>query len=502
MQVGAPGTEQRKGILISRAGRRRASTRVMASDRTDLRSGEQALQAGSGRFDVRKMRPFQKKRVIIMGAAGRDFHNFNVYYRNNPEFKVVGFTADQIPDIAGRVYPPELAGKLYPKGISIFPESDLPELIRETKADQVVLAYSDLSHEDVMHKASIAEANGADFQLLGPGHTMLVSKKPVIAVCAVRTGCGKSQTTRKIASLLKELGLQAGVVRHPMPYGDLKKQEAQSFKTPEDLDRQHCTVEEREEYYPLITAGFPVYAGVDYAKILKNVEKENDVIIWDGGNNDFPFYKPDLLIVVADPHRPGHELSYHPGETNFRMADVIIINKVDSAKPEDVEKIRENIRKINPKALVIEADSPVSVDDPAAIQGKKALVIEDGPTLTHGGMKFGAGIIAARKFGAAEVVSPKDYAVGTIADTYRKYGHLSDILPAMGYSEQQLKDLEETINRTPCDVVINGSPSDLGRLITVNKPMVRVRYDLEQRTGPDLKAILEAVLEKQLAKAG
>jgi len=443
-----------------------------------------------------KMAEKRRKRVVILGAAGRDFHNFNVFFRNNPEYEVVAFTATQIPDIEGRIYPPELAGELYPNGIPILPEDDLEKIIKEKDVDIVVFAYSDVSHEHVMHLASRAHSAGADFWLLGPKSTMIESKKPVVAVTAVRTGCGKSQTSRKVAQLLQEMGYKVAVIRHPMPYGDLRKQIVQRFASFEDLDRYECTIEEREEYEPYIERGMVVYAGVDYEKILREAEKEADIILWDGGNNDFPFYKPDLWIVVTDPHRPGHELTHHPGETNFRSADVIIINKIDTAYPENVQKIRENIEKVNPNAIVIEAASPIFVDKPELIKGKRVLVIEDGPTLTHGGMSYGAGYIAAKKFGAKEIVDPRPYAVGSIIETYKKYPHLSNILPAMGYGKKQIKELEETINRADADVVIMGTPVDLRRFMNLNKPAVRVKYELEEIGQPKLKDILEEWVKK------
>ncbi len=432
----------------------------------------------------------EKKRVLIMGAAGRDFHNFNVCFRDNEAFEVVGFTATQIPDIEGRVYPPELAGSLYPNGIPIYPEEDLEKLIREKNVDIVVFAYSDVSHEYVMHRASRTIAAGADFLLLGAKGTMLESKKPVISVCAVRTGCGKSQTTRRVADILKKLGKKTAVIRHPMPYGDLTKQIVQRFATYEDLDKHNCTIEEREEYEPHIDRGNVVYAGVDYGKILNEAEKEADVILWDGGNNDLPFYKPDLHIVVADPLRPYHEVTYHPGEANLRMADVVVINKIESAYPEDVQAVRENILEANPDAIVIEAASPIVVDDGEKIRGKRVLVVEDGPTLTHGEMPFGAGVVAAQKYGAAELVDPREFAVGTIAETFEKYPHIGELLPAVGYSERQLKDLEETINKVDADLVVVATPIDLGRVIKMNKPYVRVRYDLQEIGTPTLEDII------------
>ncbi|MEO0285946.1 MAG: cyclic 2,3-diphosphoglycerate synthase [candidate division WOR-3 bacterium] len=431
-----------------------------------------------------------KKRVIIMGAAGRDFHNFNVFFRDNEEFEVVAFTATQIPDIAGRKYPPELAGKLYPEGVPIYHEDELEELIKKYKVDFVVFAYSDVSHEYVMNRASRAMAAGASFMLLGPEHTMIKSSKPVISVCAVRTGSGKSQTTRKVAEILKKLGKKTVVIRHPMPYGDLTKQVVQRFGSHEDLDKHNCTIEEREEFEPHIDRGNVVYAGVDYEKILRQAEQEADVILWDGGNNDFPFFKPDLHIVVADPHRPGHEVTYHPGETNLRMADVIIINKIETAYPEDIQVVRENARASNHKAIIIEAASPIFVEDHEKIKGKKVLVIEDGPTLTHGEMAYGAGYVAAEKYGAAEIVDPRPYAVGSIKETYEKYTQLEVILPAMGYSPKQLKELEDTINSVPADLVIVATPINLGKILNLNKPYVRVRYELQEIGKPDLEDII------------
>ncbi len=438
----------------------------------------------------------EKRKVLILGAAGRDFHNFNVFFRNNPNYEVVAFTATQIPDIEGRVYPPELAGELYPNGIPILAEEDMEKIIKEKGVDIVVFAYSDVPHEHVMDLASRAHAAGADFWLLGPESTMLKSSKPVIAVTAVRTGSGKSQTSRKIFKLLREKGLKVVSIRHPMPYGDLVKQRVQRFASYEDLDKNECTIEEREEYEPYIDMGGVVYAGVDYEAILREAEKEADVIIWDGGNNDFPFYKPDLWIVVADPHRPGHEMKYHPGETNFRAADVIIINKIDTANRDDIQEIYDSIEKANPNAIVIEAASPLFVDKPELIKGKKVLVVEDGPTLTHGGMRYGAGYVAAKRYGAKEIIDPRPYAVGSIVDTYKKYTHLHVILPAMGYGEKQMKELEETINNADADVVVSGTPIDLNRVVKVNKPIVRVRYELDEIGKPDLEDILNDFLKK------
>lgn len=431
------------------------------------------------------------KRVIIMGAAGRDFHNFNVYFRDNAQYRVVAFTATQIPDIEGRKYPAALAGKLYPRGIPIFSEEELTALIKSYKVDEVHFAYSDVSHEYVMHKASQVLAAGANFVLLGPGDTMIKSRKPVVSVCAVRTGSGKSQTTRKVTLTLKAKGRRVVVIRHPMPYGDLVKQKVQRFATYDDLDRYECTIEEREEYEPHIDNGIVVYAGVDYGAILKQAEKEAEVIVWDGGNNDFPFYKSDLEIVVVDPHRAGHELTYHPGETNFRRADVYVVNKIDTADVEKVNLVMANIKQINPKAKVIRANSPIIVKDGSQITGKRVLVIEDGPTLTHGGMRYGAGIVAAQKYGAAEIIDPRAYAVGSIKKTFEKYNHLDKVLPAMGYGEKQISELASTINQIGCDLVVSATPIDLNRVIKVNKPMLRVRYELEEDGTPNLKSVLK-----------
>jgi len=438
----------------------------------------------------------QKIKVVIMGAAGRDFHNFNVYFRNSDAYEVVAFTATQIPGIESRIYPPELAGPNYPRGIPIYPEEQLPKLIKEHDIDQVVFAYSDVSHEYVMHKASIALASGADFRLMGPKTTMLKAKVPVVSVCAVRTGSGKSQTSRQVAKILKNKGLRVVVVRHPMPYGDLRRQVCQRFASYEDLDKYECTIEEREEYEPHIDNGIIVYAGVDYGKILKEAEKEADVIVWDGGNNDLPFYKSDLHIVVADPHRAGHEITYHPGEANLRLANVVIINKVDTADPKNVEQVKENIRVVNPNAIILEAASPITADKPELVKGRRALVIEDGPTLTHGNMPYGAATIMAKRFGAREIVDPKPYAVGSIKETYEKYTHLGAILPALGYGEKQITELKETIDHTPCDVVVIGTPVDLRRVMTINKPTVRVKYELQVLGPVSLEQILEEFLQK------
>ncbi len=436
------------------------------------------------------------KNVIILGAAGRDFHNFNVYYRDRPEYKVVAFTATQIPDIEGKIYPSELAGKNYPEGIPIYSEKDLPELIKKLNADEAVFAYSDISYEYIMRRAAIVQACGANFILLGPKSTMLHSEKPVIAVCAVRTGCGKSQTSRKIFSILRAHGYNVGVIRHPMPYGDLKTQNAQKFVTFADLDTNKCTIEEREEYEPYLEINGKVYAGIDYQEVLKIVENENEIIIWDGGNNDFPFIKPSLHITITDPHRAGHELRYHPGEINLRIADVVIINKMDTAKLEDVETIEKNIRNVNPKCTIIHANSPVTVTEPEKIIGKKVLVIEDGPTLTHGEMSYGAGYIAAQKYNA-DIVNVREHTVGLIKKVCEKYQHLDGkILPAMGYGTKQLKDLVETINNIECDVVVMATPIDLRRVIKIDKECVRVRYELEEIGKPTLEDVLMEFLAK------
>jgi len=434
-------------------------------------------------------------RTLIMGAAGRDFHNFNVFYRDNPEYQVVAFTATQIPNIEGRRYPAELAGSLYPEGIPIYPESELRDLIKSLDVDQVVFAYSDVPHEYVMHKASLVNEGGADFRLMGLRNTQLKSVKPVVSVTAVRTGSGKSQTTRRVALILKDMGFRVAAIRHPMPYGDLVKQKVQRFATYADLDKHECTIEEREEYEPHIDIGVIVYAGVDYEAILRQAEEEVDIIIWDGGNNDFSFYKDDLAIVVVDPHRPGHETSYYPGETNTLHADVFVINKVDTANPDAVIQVRNSIHQLNPDAIVIEGASPLFVDDPEAIRGKRVLVVEDGPTLTHGGMKYGAGFVAARRYGAAEIVDPRPFAVRTIKATYEKYPDTGVILPAMGYGADQMKDLEETINNMDVDLVVSGTPIDLSRIIKINKPLQRVRYELQEIGRPTLVDILKTKFE-------
>ncbi|OAA30693.1 GTPase [Kosmotoga arenicorallina S304] len=438
-----------------------------------------------------------KKKVIIMGAAGRDFHNFNTYFRNNPNYEVVAFTATQIPGIEDKKYPAELAGELYPNGIPIYSEERLPELIKEYNVDHVVLAYSDLPHQYVMERAEIVLAAGADFMLLGPKETMVKSSKPIISVCAIRTGCGKSQTTRRVLDILRAKGKKVVSIRHPMPYGDLVKQKVQRFADYSDLDKHECTIEEREEYEPHIDRGSIIYAGVDYEAILREAEKEDvDVILWDGGNNDFSFYKSDLYITVVDPHRPGHEISYYPGMANLILADVVVINKEETANPEGIETVRQNIAKYNPNAVVVDAASPLTVEDSATIKGKKVLVVEDGPTLTHGEMSYGAGWVAAKKYGAAEIIDPRPYAVGSIVDTYRKYNHLDQILPAMGYGEKQMKELEETINNADADLVIIGTPIDLRRVIKINKPAVRVGYELQEIGEPTLEQIIDDFLKK------
>jgi len=433
----------------------------------------------------------EAQRIIIMGAAGRDFHNFNTYFRGNTAYKVVAFTATQIPNIEGRTYPPELAGDLYPEGIPIYPEEQLVDLIKEHSIDQVVFSYSDVSHKYVMHKASEVLAAGADYRLLGLNNTTIKSTKPVVSVCAVRTGCGKSQTSRRVASILRDMGYKVAAIRHPMPYGDLARQAVQRFGDLSDLDKHDCTIEEREEYEPHINLGVIVYAGVDYERILRQAEEEVDIILWDGGNNDLPFYQSDLHIVVVDPLRPGHELTYHPGEANVLAADVLLINKVDTAAPEDIMQVRSNVQKRNPDAVVIEAASPIFVDDPAAIRGKRVLVVEDGPTLTHGGMSYGAGWVAARRFGAGEIVDPRPFAVGSITATYEKYPTTGNILPAMGYGAQQMKELEETINASDVDLVLIGTPIDLGRILDLKKPSQRIRYELQEIGQPTLTDLLK-----------
>ena len=435
------------------------------------------------------------RKVIIMGAGGRDFHNFNVVFRHDSETEVVAFTATQIPGIADRVYPPSLAGPLYPEGIPIRPEEELTELVHAHGVDEVILAYSDLKHETVMHKASIVLASGADFRLLGPDATMLGSSKPVVAVCAVRTGCGKSQTSRKVGRTLLDAGLRVALVRHPMPYGDLEAMRVQRFATLEDIDASHPTVEEREEYEEPVRLGMVMYAGVDYEAILRRAEEEADVIVWDGGNNDLPFYKPDLLIVVADPLRPGHELGYHPGETNLRLADVVVINKVDTAAAHDVEAVAESVQDVNPLAQVVFAKSPPVLDAGPDLLGKTVLVIDDGPTLTHGEMPFGAGLVAARRAGAARIADPRPLAVGSLRDVFERWPQLTNVLPAMGYSDAQLRELEETVNKVECDVVVTGTPIDLGRLIDSRHPIRHVRYELEEIGHPTIEDVLAPVLK-------
>jgi predicted GTPase len=432
-----------------------------------------------------------KERVIIMGAAGRDFHNFNTYFRGNERYQVVAFTGTQIPDIQGRVYPPELAGPGYPAGIPIHDESELSDLIHTLEVDQVVFAYSDVSHEYVMHRASQVIAAGADYLLMGARRTMLKSARPVISVCAVRTGSGKSQTTRRVCDLLRARQRRVVVVRHPMPYGNLARQACQRFASYADLDEQHCTIEEREEYEPHIQRGLTVYAGVDYECVLREAEAEAEVIVWDGGNNDLPFFTPDLHIVVADPHRAGHELTYHPGEANLRMADVVVVNKIDTANLEDVARVRENVRLLRPGATIVEAASPILVDDPEAIRGRRVLVVEDGPTLTHGGMAYGAGIVAARRFGASEIVDPRPYAAPSIARVYDAYPHIGPLLPAMGYGADQIQDLAATINATPVDLVLVATPVDLRRVIEVRHTTQRVSYELQEIGRPTLADVLE-----------
>lgn len=436
-------------------------------------------------------------KTIIMGAAGRDFHNFNTFFRGNKDYEVVAFTATQIPDIEGRLFPPELAGDLYPKGIPIRAESELADLIRKHGVEQVIFAYSDVTHEYVMHKASLVNSLGADFRLMGTRYTQIKSTKPVVSICAVRTGSGKSQTTRRVSLILRELGYKVAAIRHPMPYGNLVRQEVQRFADYDDLDEHETTIEEREEYEPHIDNGVLVFAGVDYEKIVRAAEKEVDIVLWDGGNNDLPFYVPDYQIVVADPHRPGHESRYYPGETNVRLADVFVINKVDTADPENVIALRQNLFGLNPRAVQVEAASPLFVDDPGAIRGKRVLVIEDGPTLTHGEMAYGAGYVAARRFGAAEIVDPRPFAVKSIAATYQKYPKTGPILPAMGYGEAQMRDLEATINASDVDLVVIGTPIDLTRVIKLKKPYQRVRYELQELGVPTLTDLLTAKFGKK-----
>ncbi|MBN1859126.1 GTPase [Candidatus Bipolaricaulota bacterium] len=432
-----------------------------------------------------------KRRVLIMGAAGRDFHNFNVAFRKNPNYEVVAFTAAQIPDIDGRMYPAELAGTQYPNGIPIESEGNLEQLIREKNIDLVVFAYSDVTNQLVMERSALVNAAGADFMLMGTAQTMIKSVKPLISITATRTGSGKSQTTRRVTEILRSKGKKLAVIRHPMPYGNLVEQEVQRFETYDDLDRHKCTIEEREEYEPHIDNGTIVYAGVDYEKILRAAESEADIVIWDGGNNDFSFYAPDLSIVVVDPHRAGHELLYYPSAVNVRTADVIVINKVDTASLDDIRFLRENVDELNPDATVIEAASPITVDNPGFIRGKDVLVIEDGPTLTHGEMRFGAGTIAAQRYGASHIIDPRPYAVDSIAETYRRYPKIGQLLPAMGYGDKQVQDLQETVNRVKCDAVVIGTPIDLTRLLTFNVPATRVRYELQEIGSPTLDEVLK-----------
>jgi predicted GTPase len=434
--------------------------------------------------------------VIIMGAAGRDFHNFNMYFRDNDRYDVICFTATQIPEIEGRRYPPELAGKLYPQGIPIYSDKNLFELVQKNQVDLVAFSYSDVRHEDVMHQASIVTAAGADFMIIGASYTMLKSRKKVISVCAIRTGCGKSQTSREVIKVLRNMGKKVVVVRHPMPYGDLTRQEVQRFSVYEDFEKHNCTIEEREEYEPHINEGIVVYAGIDYEKILRQAEKEADVIVWDGGNNDTPFFKPDIHIVVFDPHRAGHETSYHPGETNLIMADIAIINKVDSAESVNVEKVRKAIEKNNSRAKIVLADSELLGEGLERIKGKNVLVIEDGPTLTHGEMTYGAGVIAARRFGVAQLVDPRPYLAGSLKDTFKQYSQIGSLLPAMGYGRQQMKDLEETINNVPCDIVVIATPVDLTRLLSINKPSILIRYRYKNNGEPTLEEELALLWSK------
>lgn len=436
----------------------------------------------------------EKTNVIIMGAAGRDFHNFNTFYRDNDQYNVVAFTATQIPDIEGRKYPAELAGKLYPNGINIHGEEELVDLIKKHNVQEVIFAYSDVPYDYVMSKSALVNAAGADFTVMGPERTMIKSTKPLVSICAVRTGCGKSQTTRRVCKLLKDAGKKVAAIRHPMPYGNLVEQKVQRFAELSDLDKHKCTIEEREEYEPHIVSGTIIYAGVDYELILREAEKEADVIVWDGGNNDLPFYKPDLHIVVADPHRVGDELFYYPGEANLRMADVVVINKIETADPDSVLEVRENIMSVNPDATVIDGASPIFVDDYELIKGKRVLVVEDGPTLTHGEMEYGAGVVAAEKFGAAELIDPRPFTVDTITETFEKYPEIGALLPAMGYGEKQMKDLETTINNSDAELVVIGTPIDLRKLIKIDKPAVRVYYELQEIGKPDLSDTLKRFL--------
>lgn len=444
-----------------------------------------------------------KKNVIIIGAAGRDFHNFNTYFRGNDNYNVVAFTAAQIPDIDGRKYPTELAGENYPEGIPIHTQAELPALIEKLKVDVCAFSYSDVSYQEVMAVASIVNTAGADFLLMGPKETMIKSKKPLIAVGATRTGCGKSQTSRRIIEILMEHGVKVVAIRHPMPYGDLVAQKVQRYATIEDLEKHKCTIEEMEEYEPHVVRGNVIYSGVDYGAILDEAEKEADLILWDGGNNDFPFYKPDLMVTVVDPHRPGHELNFYPGETTLRMADIVVINKIDSASPENIQIVRNNIAKVNPKAIVVDGASPLTVDKPELIRGKKVLVVEDGPTLTHGHMKIGAGTVAAQKFGAAELIDPRPFAVGRLQETFSIYPEIGTLLPAMGYGSQQIKDLEATIRNTECDTVVIATPIDLSRIVKIDKPVVKVEYELQEIGKPDLCGLIcDFLKDKDLTRSG
>ncbi|MBN1550556.1 GTPase [bacterium] len=439
----------------------------------------------------------KRRKVVIMGAAGRDFHNFNCFFRNNEAYEVIAFTATQIPDIEGRAYPFKLAGKLYPDGIPIVSESELPEIIKQNCVDLVVFAYSDVSYDYLMHKGAMVNACGADFMLQGAAQTQISSSKPVVAVCATRTGCGKSQTTRAISDVLRKRGLKVVAIRHPMPYGNLEAQIVQRFATLEDLEKHHCTIEEMEEYEPHIDNGVIVYAGVDYERILREAEKEADIILWDGGNNDMAFYKSDLYITVADPHRAGHEIRYYPGETNLHLANIIIINKIDTAQKKDIEIVRANVKQVNPSAVIIEAESPIKVHDPDIIRNKRVLVVEDGPTLTHGEMKFGAGVVAARKFGAAEIVDPRPFTVASIKETFDKYPGIGNLLPAMGYGKEQMRDLELTIAQADADSVVIGTPIDLRRIIDIKQPSTRVQYDLGQKATEMLEKYLDNLLKEK-----
>ena len=443
----------------------------------------------------------KRKKVIILGAAGRDFHNFNTYFRDNEEYEVVAFTATQIPHIDNRKYPSELAGKLYPNGIPIYEESDLARLIKEYDVDECYFSYSDVPYNYVMNLSALVNAQGATFNLIGPKRTMLKSKKPLIAVGAVRTGCGKSQTSRRIIEILMSKGYRVVAIRHPMPYGDLVKQKVQRFARVEDLEKHNCTIEEMEEYEPHIVRGNVIYAGVDYAAILDEAENDPDgcdIILWDGGNNDFPFYKPDLMVTVVDPHRPGHELSYYPGEVTLRLADVVVINKEETANLENILSVRQNIQKVNPNALVIDAASPIKVDNPEVIKGKRVLVVEDGPTLTHGEMKIGAGTVAAQRYGAREIIDPRPFLVGELEETFNKYTNIGNLLPAMGYGEKQMKDLEASINNSDAEAIVIGTPIDLNRIIKINKPTTRVYYDLQEIGEPNLEQVLEEFINKHL----